>query len=65
MNTPKNRGEFNERKGKQIMKNLYTKKTMNINFNKKNKMAIARKFKKENLYFASLMSEAQYELRIY
>ena len=44
------------------MTKLYTKKSMRINFNNKNKGAIAHKRKKESLIFASLISEAYAQL---
>lgn len=44
------------------MKNLYTKESMKINFNNKNKRAIAYKKKKEKLIFASLMNEFKHQI---
>ena len=64
MNAPNDSGQSklnNERQVKN-MKKLYSKKSLNINFNKRNKRAIAHKRKKENLIFASLIREAEIQL---
>lgn len=61
MNTPKIEvNPINERIT--IVKKLYAKKSMDINFKNKNKRAIALKRKKESLIFASLISEAKMQL---
>ena len=62
LNTPSKTLEVNKTKGRYKMTKLYTKKSMRINFNNKNKGAIAHKRKKESLIFASLISEAYAQL---